>query len=147
MLAFLRLYKIFILWSILFPFDFNQITIIFIILIKLFFILLIVNLVIILLFFEVFIPVFNSRCFMVEDLLHTVLGLRPSLFTISFLTLFFPMFPFDPPENIRKPKVFRCFQGDQKGTLGRKGLISSVISMLIYYKSYWVSLEIFELIS
>ena len=26
------------------------------------------------------------------------------------------MFPFDPPENIRKPKV------DQKGTLGRKGL-------------------------
>ena len=32
------------------------------------------------------------------------------------------MFPFDPPENIRKPKVFWCFQGDQKGTLGRKGL-------------------------
>ena len=33
------------------------------------------------------------------------------------LTLYFPMFPFDPPENIRKPK------GDQKGTLGSKGLI------------------------
>ena len=32
------------------------------------------------------------------------------------------MFPFDPPENIRKPKVFWCFQGDQKGTLGSKGL-------------------------
>ena len=32
------------------------------------------------------------------------------------------MFPFDPPENIRKPLVFWCFQGDQKGTLGRKGL-------------------------
>ena len=31
------------------------------------------------------------------------------------------MFPFDPPENIRKPKVFWCFQGDQKRTLGRKG--------------------------
>ena len=31
------------------------------------------------------------------------------------------MLPFDPPENIRKPKVF-CFQGDQKGILGRKGL-------------------------
>ena len=30
------------------------------------------------------------------------------------------MFPFDPPENIRKPKVFWCFQGDLKGTLGRK---------------------------
>ena len=38
------------------------------------------------------------------------------------LTVFFPMFPFDPPENIRKPKAFLCFQGDQKGTLGRKGL-------------------------
>ena len=25
---------------------------------------------------------------------------------IKILTLFFPMFPFDPPENIRKPKVF-----------------------------------------
>ena len=39
------------------------------------------------------------------------------------LTLYFPMFPFDPPENIRKPLVFWCFQGDQKGTLGSKGLI------------------------
>ena len=39
------------------------------------------------------------------------------------LTLFFPMFPFDPPENIRKPKVFWCFQGYQKGTLRRKGLM------------------------
>ena len=38
------------------------------------------------------------------------------------LTLFFPMFLLDPPENIRKPLVF-CFQGDQKGTLGKKGLI------------------------
>ena len=32
------------------------------------------------------------------------------------------MFPFDPPEYIRKLKVFWCFQGDQKGTLGSKGL-------------------------
>ena len=24
----------------------------------------------------------------------------------SLLTLYFPMFPFDPPENIRKPLVF-----------------------------------------
>ena len=40
-------------------------------------------------------------------------------FLVNFLivlTLFFPMFPFD------LPKVFWCFQGDQKGTLGRKGL-------------------------
>ena len=32
------------------------------------------------------------------------------------------MFSFDPPENIWKAKVFWCFQGDQKETLGRKGL-------------------------
>ena len=34
------------------------------------------------------------------------------------------MFPFDNPEHIGKPLVFWCLQGDQKGTLGRKGLIS-----------------------
>ena len=33
-----------------------------------------------------------------------------------------PNVPFDPPENIRKPLVFWSFQGDQKGTLGSKGL-------------------------
>ena len=38
-------------------------------------------------------------------------------------TLFFPMFPLDAPKNIRKPKVFWCFQGDQKGALGGKELI------------------------
>ena len=32
------------------------------------------------------------------------------------------MFLFDPPENIRKHLVFWCFQGDQEGTLERKGL-------------------------
>ena len=32
------------------------------------------------------------------------------------------MFPFDPPENIRKPLVFWRFQRTLKGTLGRKGL-------------------------
>ena len=42
------------------------------------------------------------------------------------LTLYFPMFPFDPPENIRKPLVFRYFQGDQKGTLGSKGLTENL---------------------
>ena len=45
------------------------------------------------------------------------------------LIFFFPMFPFDPPKN-RKPRVFQnqgvscCFQGHQKGTLGRKWLNS-----------------------
>ena len=32
------------------------------------------------------------------------------------------MFPFDPPEYIRKPSIFWCFQGGQKGTLERNGL-------------------------
>ena len=32
------------------------------------------------------------------------------------------MFPFDPPENIRKSKVFLMFQEDQRRTLGSKGL-------------------------
>ena len=40
---------------------------------------------------------------------------------LNYLTLFFPMFPFDPPENIRKLNVFLCFQVDQKETLRRKG--------------------------
>ena len=32
------------------------------------------------------------------------------------------MFPIDPPDNIKKSLVFLCFQGDQKGILGRNGL-------------------------
>ena len=32
------------------------------------------------------------------------------------------MFPFDIPENIRKPLEFWCFQGDQNGALQKKGL-------------------------
>ena len=39
----------------------------------------------------------------------------------SKLIFLFPMFIFHPPENIKKPKVFLCFQEDQKGTLGRNG--------------------------
>ena len=42
--------------------------------------------------------------------------------SLNFLAVSFPMFPFDQPENIRKPLIFD-FQGDQKGTLGRKKLI------------------------
>ena len=38
------------------------------------------------------------------------------------LTRFFPMFPFDPPENIRKSNIFWCFQEDQKETLEGKWL-------------------------
>ena len=45
-----------------------------------------------------------------------------NLVMITYLTLFLPVFPFDPPENIRKPLVFGCFEGNQKGVLGRKVL-------------------------
>ena len=38
------------------------------------------------------------------------------------------MFPFDPLENIGKPLVFWRFQGDQKGTLGTKGLKLNPVS-------------------
>ena len=41
---------------------------------------------------------------------------------MKWLTLLFPMFPFDLPQNIRKPLVFSCFQGEQKRTLERKRL-------------------------
>ena len=40
------------------------------------------------------------------------------------LTPFFPMFSFNPPENIRKPKVYWYFHRDQNRTLKRKRLIS-----------------------
>ena len=49
------------------------------------------------------------------------------------LTLFFLVFPFDPPENIRKPMVFWCFQGDQKGTFGRKSL--TLLFLLVIYRT------------
>ena len=35
------------------------------------------------------------------------------------LTLSLPLLNFEPPENIRKPLVFSCFQGKQKGALER----------------------------
>ena len=36
------------------------------------------------------------------------------------------MFPFDPLKTSEKPLVFWCFQGDQKGTLGRNILSCAV---------------------
>ena len=51
-------------------------------------------------------------------MIKEALYLKPYL----YLKPFFPMFPFDPPENIRKPKIFCCFQGDQKGKLVKREL-------------------------
>ena len=36
------------------------------------------------------------------------------------LPLLFSIFPFDPPENTRKPKVFLIFSGVSKGNIGKK---------------------------
>ena len=55
-------------------------------------------------------------------------------FSSPFLTLLFPVFPFDPPENIRKPLVFWFFQGNWKGTLRRKGLTI----FLFPYNSFFI---------
>ena len=56
----------------------------------------------------------------------------------SKLTLFFPMFPFDRTENITKPKVFRCFQGDQKEILRRKGLTTFFTPLFQTATSDWL---------
>ena len=70
------------------------------------------------------IPVTASFSLLVFELLLWVQGIKISAWGMLFsflLELFFLMFPFDPLENISKALVF-CFQGDQKGTLERKGL-------------------------
>ena len=51
------------------------------------------------------------------------------------LTLFFPMFPFDPTENIRKPKVFWCFQGGSKGYTGKKRVKTFACKLMRYMKN------------
>ena len=47
-------------------------------------------------------------------------GYRNGILVWNGLAYFFLMFPSDPPENIKKPLRF---QGDQKGRLGKNGLI------------------------
>ena len=60
-----------------------------------------------------------------------------NLMLLPRLTLFFSMFPFDSPENIRKPLVFWCFQGNQKGTLGRKGfMLESFVMLCPFIKDF-----------
>ena len=56
----------------------------------------------------------------------------------NILTLYFPMFPFGPPENIKKPLFFWCFQRDQKLTLGRKWLTECLIVPSINTASLFV---------
>ena len=54
------------------------------------------------------------------------------------------MFPFDLPENIRIPLVFWCFQEDQKGTLGRKGLKQNKSVSVHQRKLQILATEIFK---
>ena len=77
-----------------------------------------------------------SGCYLNYFWCHQQLFLKNANYNLQWisLTLFFSMSSFDPPENIKKPLVFWCFQGDQKGTLGKKGLkviYSNVISWFI----------------
>ena len=61
-------------------------------------------------------------------------------------TLFFPMFPFDPTENMRKLLVFWCFKEDQEGTLGRKGLIFfTVLRFVGDTDSLWLEMFLAQL--
>ena len=53
-----------------------------------------------------------------------------------FVILFFTMFPFDPPINIKNQRVSVMFSGDLKGTLGRKGL-NSVLTLGLISKNYY----------
>ena len=63
-----------------------------------------------------------------RELCHERLNQRQGAsawFSELSLNLFLPTFPSDPPENIRKSKVFLRFpnfSGDQKRTLGRNAL-------------------------
>ena len=53
----------------------------------------------------------------------------------DLITHFFPVFPFAPPENLIKPKVFSCFQGKSKGNI-RKRWVNAVfllITLNIYF--------------
>ena len=50
--------------------------------------------------FPLLVSVNNDYKSLINKLKNIVFNMSPCL------TLFFPMFPFDPPENIRKPKVF-----------------------------------------
>ena len=63
---------------------------------------------------------------------------------VKLLTLFFPMFPFDPPENIRKPLVFWSFQGDQKGKVGRKRLTCKMNILILNPYRYYNTKELWH---
>ena len=64
----------------------------------------------------------------------------------KILTLFFSMFSFDPPENIRKPKIFWCFQGGSEGKIGKK-MVNLCVRLKFQNLSYFMesNLEILKM--
>ena len=56
------------------------------------------------------------------------------------------MFSFDPPENIRKPKVFWCFQGGSEGKIGKK-MVNLCVRLKFQNLSYFMesNLEILKM--
>ena len=72
----------------------------------------------------------SFRCFYLTlNIFHTFSSIsivefeQVNAIWVNDLPCFFPKFPFHPPENIVKSKLFWCFQGNQKGTFWRKRLI------------------------
>ena len=78
------------------------------------------------------------------DIYHNIINIKSKINNIwktSSLTLSFPVFPFDPPENIRKPLVFWCFQGDQKETLGKNGLKYNILLTWKWINNFIIHVE------
>ena len=71
-----------------------------------------------------------------------------SSFCAHCLTHFMPLFSFDTLENIRKPKVFWCFQGVSKETSGMNGLTNRLFffTLLNYFLFPSVHLVIMRLV-
>ena len=75
---------------------------------------------------------------------HSLKQLISATYFAKSFNPFFPMFPFDLPENIRKAKVFWSFQEDQMETFGRKGLSGNC--EVIYFYSRKCSSSHLELL-
>lgn len=62
--------------------------------------------------------------------LEVSLNIQLNFYFLLFLTFFFLMFSFDPPENIKS--LVLCFLGDENIKFGRKGLIFKNASIQTY---------------
>ena len=60
----------------------------------------------------------------------SMLWLSSNSFMWSMLSFFYPMLPFNPPGNIKRPRAFRWFLADQKKEFDKKGLNTSILPFL-----------------